>query len=209
MQKILICDDHKLNSDAFSIALSKEYEVMISYSASEALEILKEEDIDLALIDIKMPEMDGFKLVEKVNELGYNVKKAFLTQYDGPRNIKKALELGVNGYFLKNDDLHVLLQGIQTILDSGGVYLSKNVKKKIGKENIRQDFTETEEMYLKAIEEGNTTHEDIAKAVGSTSLGTCRRHIENIRLKIGAKNIADILFYLSNDNKYLQEREEI
>ena len=67
---ILICDDEKDIVNALKIYLSQEnnYILHVAYNGKEALEILKQEKIDLLLLDIMMPEMDGIEAMTKLRE---------------------------------------------------------------------------------------------------------------------------------------------
>ena len=79
MYNILVCDDEKDIVSALNIYLSSEgYDVIPAYSGKQALDILETQHIDLVLMDIMMPEMDGLTAVSKLRETS-NVPVLFLT----------------------------------------------------------------------------------------------------------------------------------
>ena len=85
MYNILVCDDEKDIVSALHIYLSSEgYAVVPAYSGKQALEIMQEQSIDLVLMDIMMPEMDGLTAVAKLREFS-NVPVLFLTAKDRVR----------------------------------------------------------------------------------------------------------------------------
>ena len=69
MDTVLVCDDEKEIVDAIDIYLSREgINVLKAHNGKEALEILEKEDVQLLLIDIMMPEMDGIETTKKIRE---------------------------------------------------------------------------------------------------------------------------------------------
>ena len=69
MQTILVCDDDKEIVEAIDIYLQQEgYQVLKAYDGEEALEILKEKEVHLLIIDVMMPRLDGFRATLKIRE---------------------------------------------------------------------------------------------------------------------------------------------
>ncbi len=118
---ILVIDDNTKNVQIIGqILLEKDYNVSFATSGSEALEIIKsQERFHLILLDILMPEMDGFEVCEKLknNEVSAHIPIIFLTAKSDKASVVKGLELGANDYVVKpfNDD--ELLLRVKTQVD--------------------------------------------------------------------------------------------
>ena len=81
MYNILVCDDDKDIVEAIDIYLSKEgYNIIKAYDGMEAMEILKKEDIQLLLIDVMMPRLDGHSLCKMIKSVDKEVSVIFLTE---------------------------------------------------------------------------------------------------------------------------------
>ena len=101
MYRILVCDDEKDIVSALKIYLSAEnYQVVPAYSGKQALEIIAEEPIDLVLMDIMMPEMDGLTAVAKLREMS-NVPVLFLTAKSEDADMILGLNMGADDYITK------------------------------------------------------------------------------------------------------------
>ena len=101
MYKILVCDDEKDIVSALNIYLSSEgYEVIPAYSGKQALQILDDQHIDLVLMDIMMPEMDGLTAVAKLRETS-NVPVLFLTAKSEDADMILGLNMGADDYITK------------------------------------------------------------------------------------------------------------
>ena len=69
MSKILVCDDDKDIVDAIDIYLTQEgYQVLKAYNGEEAIKVLKEKEVDLLIIDVMMPRLDGIRATLKIRE---------------------------------------------------------------------------------------------------------------------------------------------
>jgi len=101
-QTILIVDDVGENLDVL-VQVFKEHDLVTSLDGKTALEILENEDIDLILLDIMMPDMDGFEVCERVkaNPLTAHIPILFLSAKDKGDDIQKAFELGGVDYITK------------------------------------------------------------------------------------------------------------
>ena len=103
-RKILIVDDEPNIVMTLEYAFKKKgYEVFIARDGSEAMEILKHNVPDMVLLDIMMPQVDGYQTLEWIreNEELKNVKVIFLTAKNKSTDIEKGMNLGVNKYMTK------------------------------------------------------------------------------------------------------------
>ncbi|MBW1820138.1 MAG: response regulator [Deltaproteobacteria bacterium] len=103
-KKILIVDDEPRIIVPVQFMMEQNgYDVMIAFSGEEAMEIIDENKIDLILLDIMLPVIDGFEVCQRVREnpQWYKIKIILLTALDSDANVKKGLSLGANAYITK------------------------------------------------------------------------------------------------------------
>ena len=101
MYSILVCDDEKDIVSALKIYLMADgYQVFEAYNGKEALEVLKEQDIHLVLMDIMMPEMDGIAAMVKIRETS-NVPVILLTAKSEDTDKVLGLTVGADDYITK------------------------------------------------------------------------------------------------------------
>ncbi len=124
MTTILAIDDHPF----FLIALTRllcelgKHQVATAVSACTALERLRQEDFDLVLIDISLPDCNGLDLLREIRELKPELPCVMLSGYSSRRYAQEALQAGARGYVRKEDTCG-LLEGIQVVL-AGGIFQS-------------------------------------------------------------------------------------
>ena len=113
MKKLLIVDDEEDFLDLLNNFLKKKYyQIYASRSGKKALEIFHQEKPNLILLDIKMPDMDGFLVLEKIREVDQDIKIIVITGMDDRESIDKAKRLGADGYIVKPFDLDTLASTI-------------------------------------------------------------------------------------------------
>ena len=119
MKRVLIVDDEAMNRDVIAKILSKErFFILEAANGKEALEILKKDNIDLVLIDIMMPVMDGFETIEviRMQSCYDKVPLIAVTALNDNQTIQKVLELGVSSYISKPFVLSELVKSVKTVL---------------------------------------------------------------------------------------------
>lgn len=117
---VLVVDDEPFIADSVYHLLSQEenMEVYCAYSAAEALQVFAQMRIDLLISDIRMPEMDGLELLDRVNRCWPQCKCIFLTAYPQFDYLYQAMNQKAAGYLLKTETDAVLLQKVRETLDS-------------------------------------------------------------------------------------------
>ncbi len=101
-RKIVLIDDEQMILDLYSRGLAKEFEVLTANNGKEGLDLIEHERPDLALVDIRMPEMDGLGMLKKMKEEGLlTMPVIILTNYAHDEKIAEAIELGAKEYVLK------------------------------------------------------------------------------------------------------------
>lgn len=98
---ILVVDDDALNLKRTKIILQKHYDMLFAESGKEALEILKSEKIDMVLLDIAMPNMNGIETFEHMREEEIDIPVIFLTASGDEDDVLDALSLGAINYLKK------------------------------------------------------------------------------------------------------------
>lgn len=113
---LLLVDDEKLLVKGLSASLRKEgFQVFVAYDGKEAFEMLKSEKIDIVLLDIMLPGMDGITLLKKIRET-MSVPVIMLTAKDDYADMVLGLELGADDYVTKPFHTRVLVARIHTIM---------------------------------------------------------------------------------------------
>ena len=128
--KVAVVDDHKLfRSGMIKLIqnLNENFEITIEASnGKDFLDKLKNSNTpDLALIDISMPIMDGFKTVEALNKEYPDVKILIITMNDDENSLIKMLQLGVKGYINKDIEPHELNNALNEMVSKGYYYTEK------------------------------------------------------------------------------------
>ena len=120
---ILLAEDNKVNQRLASRMLEKlGYDVEIAENGKEVIQIVEKNDFDLILMDVQMPEMDGFQATQKIRELEQNSNKHIpiiaLTAYAMKGDREKCLSVGMDGYLSKPINFKDMKDTIYTIVTS-------------------------------------------------------------------------------------------
>lgn len=119
MKKILIADDeHKIVMTLEYAFRKAGYEILIARDGSEVLEILKTQTPDIILLDIMMPNVDGYTTLSEIrkNKSLENVKVIFLSAKTGENDIKKGLDAGADAYVTKPYSIKKLTEKVEELL---------------------------------------------------------------------------------------------
>src|SRR5690554_75272 len=106
--KILIVDDVKMIIESLEIILSTDEELDIigqASNGSEAIDFCETHKVDIILMDIKMPDMDGIGACRHIKKHFPQTKIIMLTTFHDYKNIHQSLQAGASGYLLKSDDV--------------------------------------------------------------------------------------------------------
>jgi len=116
---LLVVDDNEMNRDILSRRLRKKgHQVQVAEGGAEALEMIQNEAFDLVLLDIMMPVMDGFEVLEKIREKHgpSELPVIMATAKTESEDIVAALKIGANDYVIKPFDFPVVLARVHTQL---------------------------------------------------------------------------------------------
>ena len=123
--KVAITDDHRVVREGIRYMLSDAPDIEVVAEASsgtELLALLADTQIDVVLMDVRMPEMSGLAALERVRELEPNARVLMLSMHDQPGYVKRAIELGAAGYVLKNIGRAELITALE-VAAAGGTYI--------------------------------------------------------------------------------------
>jgi len=116
--RVLIADDHSVVSDGLTLGLEQQndFEVLgATRSGMTTLQKVKELQPDVLLLDLNMPDLDGFHVLSELNRASYRPAVLVLTSYHNPDYLVRALALGADGYFSKDADLATLLEALRKV----------------------------------------------------------------------------------------------
>ena len=117
IKRILVVDDDAMNLMLTKRILEKEYNVLLAESGKEALLKMKGEKIDLILLDIAMPEMNGIETFERMKEISVDIPVIFLTASGYEDDVRSAIRLGAVNYLKKPFFPKELLKRVAKELD--------------------------------------------------------------------------------------------
>lgn len=200
MIRVLIADDHVIFRQGLLKLLQAAGDISVvgeTGDGAEALNRIIKERPDIAILDISMPVLDGFEILQKIREAGIETKIIFLTMHKDSITAKRAIQLEISGYVLKDNAFEDLLYAIRAVF-SGGTFVSPSISQKIfappsceGRES--QMLTVREREILKLIASG-LTNKQIADRL-FISVKTVETHRTNIMQKLDIHTIADLVRY--------------
>lgn len=202
MTRVVIADDHQMFVDGLKSLLEEERELSVVGEARngyEVLEICDRQPVDIVIMDINMPLMDGIQASRELSKKHPAVKVLGLSMYNDRDYISDILKAGAQGYILKNTGKENLLKAIST-LQAGSNFLSEEVSKTLLSTFIRnapqadasaEKLSDREKEVLECIATGLTTHEIGDKLF--ISKNTVETHRKNLLYKLKARNTAELI----------------
>lgn len=216
--KIAIADDQTLFLKGMRFIIETFDDVEIVAEATDGaslLEEVKRTQPDVVLSDIKMPGMDGVEVTKYIKKNFPDIKVILLTMYNDDRLIAHVMEIGANGYLLKDEDADEVHKAIRSVVDKGFYFseyvsnaLLKQVKNKSRsnpKEVIageKNNLSPRELDVLRLICQEKSTNE-IAQEL-FISARTVEGHRKNLLAKTGVRNVAGLVLYAVK-NKLLSD----
>src|SRR5687767_10597492 len=156
-------------------------------NGKELLELLAKEEPDIALVDIRMPEMDGLEAAREIREHHQKIGVIMLTAYDDRQFVVEAVRAGARGYVLKARDAEHLIQTVRLVA-GGNMVIDPQLVVALAEERDRraETLTAREIEVLQLLAFGHT-NKDIAERL-YISPDTVKTHLEHIFEKLGASD---------------------
>jgi two-component system, NarL family, nitrate/nitrite response regulator NarL len=203
MIRIAIADDHQIVIDGLKLLLSHHDHFVIVAEATngrDMLEILNHTKVDILMVDVMMPEMDGYELSMRVRKEHREVKILALSMNSEGLYIDKMIENArINGYLLKTTGKDELILAIETIME-GNDYFTPDVLtelnsfRKIKKENQLMNLT-ARELEIIGCMRRNLTNKQIADQL-FISERTVETHRKNIFRKTNTHSVLSLMDFL-------------
>lgn len=200
--RLVLADDHPIVLEGLLALLSADPGLQVlglARNGRELIEMLQHRSADVCLLDLNMPDMDGFQAVEWIQKHRPLVKCLVLSTYEEEALVQRMLDLGVQGYLLKNTPRQQLLAAIREVAAGGTAYSAPAVRLldagcRRGPAGCRRpEITRREHEILKLLAEGST-NEHIAEYL-HISWRTVETHRKNLMHKTACTNLASLLKY--------------
>jgi DNA-binding NarL/FixJ family response regulator len=182
--RILIVDDHPVIQAGLMSMLSTHPEVKVMGSASsgeEALARMEEDMPDIVLLDLRMPGMTGIDILLAMREKKASARAIVLTSFETDENIYRAIQIGAQGYLLKDTSQREMLQAIATV-HGGRKYIPAQIAARLAERMMRSSLTTRELEILNMLSKG-LTNKQIGRAL-KISDNTVRNHVNSILEKL-------------------------
>lgn len=200
--RILLADDHALVRRGLRLILDAEPDLTVVAEASDGAEAVAaavEGEIDLAILDIAMPQMTGIQAAREISRRSPEIRILILSMYDNEQYFFEALKAGASGYVLKSVADQDLIEACRAAM-RGESFLYPGAITALIRDYLQRDrqgerlpaniLTAREEQITKLIAEGNSAKQ-IAESL-SISVKTVDRHRANILQKLGMRNRLDL-----------------
>lgn len=197
--KLIIADDHQLFRNGLEELLRKYDDIQVVKSLADGFEFIElinsQFDADIVLLDISMPNVDGFQVLKELKALNSDIKPIVISMHNEGNYIAKCAKMGAYGYLLKNTDEAELILAIRTV-SQGRKYFSAEISEKMinfmATSSISENVLSNKETeVLGLISKGLTTNEIAAKLFVSSR--TIETHRANILKKLEVKNTAELI----------------
>ncbi|ENZ01242.1 hypothetical protein HMPREF1092_01950 [Clostridium thermobutyricum] len=193
---LVIADDDSLIRESLKIILGSDKEINIIGAFNDGLEALKyinENDVDIAVLDVRMPNLNGVETIKEIrNE---KTKSIVLTTFDEDEYIEKALKYGAKGYILKNTEPKQIIETIKMVYRGNSVIQEEVLEKikyglSIEEREDLSKFTQREIEIIKEITNG-LSNKEISKKL-FISEGTVKNYITSILQKTNLEHRTQI-----------------
>lgn len=186
--RVLIVDDHTIVRQGLATIINRDPEVTVVAQAQDgkqAIDLFREHQPDVTLMDLRMPQMDGVEAITTICAEFKQARIIVLTTYDADEDIYRGLRAGAQGYLLKDTGADELLNAIRTV-HSGRKYISPEVGSKLAERMSNPELSEREFEVLGLMAQGmNNLGIATALSIGESTVKT---HVNRILSKLGVSD---------------------
>lgn len=187
--RVILADDHPLTRQGLKAYLENDPNIALVGEAEDgeaAWKVILDEMPDVALLDIRMPGIDGISLARRIKEEQLPVAPIMLTSYDSQQYVLASLKAGAKGFVLKTADSNSLMAAIQSVA-TGSLYLDSEVANVMGStEDVTESLSPREREVLLCAARGLSSKEVASKLFISER--TVQTHLASVYDKLGAHN---------------------
>lgn len=190
--KVVIVEDHPTTRLGLVTLLNREpdIEVVAEYETGlEAVEKITDQNVDLVLLDVRLPDMPGEQVAEEISRISVDIKIAAFSAFDDEKTVMGMMGAGAVGYIVKNEDPNVIADAIRAIYKKEAWFSRKalNVVLNFRKGELSKDpeLTAREMEVLRLLPRGYTNHQ-IASELSITET-TVKNHLTSIYSKLGVR----------------------
>ena len=184
--RLLIAEDQSMLRDAMATLLLMEEtidEVLQAKNGKEAMDILESSSVDVAILDIEMPEATGLDVLEFIRNKGISCKVIIVTTFKRAGYFERAIKNNVDAYVLKDRSIDELMKTINNVLAGHKEYSPELMENIFTNHN---PLSNQEKILLVKVKEGLSNKEISSELY--LSEGTIRNYISNILTKLNCKN---------------------
>jgi len=191
--RLLIVDDHPIVRDGLRGVFSGDPEFEVVGEAGNGLEAVARAtslDVDVVLMDLRMPQMGGVEAIQALRQADESVRVLVLTTYDTDRDVLPAIEAGATGYLLKDSPREELLRGVRAAF-RGEPVLSPSVAGRL-MGNVRKPPAgglSQRELEVLRLVAGGATNREVARKL-FISEATVKTHLLHLYDKLGVRDRA-------------------
>lgn len=190
--RVLLVDDHEVVRRGLKSLFEGTDIHVVAEAANgqDALKLIKEKRLDVVLLDVRMPDMDGLNVLGRIKLDHPDMPVLMLSTYDNPTYVARAVALGAAGYVLKDAERSKLLDSIRGAASGQAVWTREELRRVTGalttprlNAEVEVPLTQRESEVLKQLALG-LTNKEIAQAL-HISYETVKEHVQHILRKIG------------------------
>ena len=209
---LLLVNETRLRGNVIAAALEGEPDINIVgcvISMEDAMKIVRENEVDVALVSTRLPDLGALKLTNAITDLKPSTKVLALGLTEEKQHVLRYVEAGATGYVLKDDSLEDLIETIRAAQD-GKVFVSPQIAAAIMERlsglarifsDVENNITNTTDLtareleVLKLISEGRTNQQIAEQLV--IEIGTVKNHVHNILDKLNVSSRREAAAYLA------------
>ena len=184
--KIMLVDDHAMIREGLKQLLELDGEIEVVSEAGDGESCLRQLEVykpDVLLLDINMPKMNGLEVLHKIREKKISVKTIVLTVHSEVEYLLKAIDIGLNGYMLKDSALEELKKAIVAVYE-GETYIQPSM---IPFLNSKTTITSSDQELIDSLTRRGMYNRDIGTKL-DISERTVKNHISNIFKKLNVND---------------------